>query len=221
MTALNLRKGTQKALILPDPFLKGETDSLSKAVQSTRNKGGSRLQLSWTFFQHWFWEYIFRPAHDIKKGPMPFRQSVFLISQTGDLRAHPPAIRTRDSLVVFSRLWTILQETSMSEPGFRFMEVMTLYRPAGIIVIFVVDSSFRTCPWPSNQITSGLGNHPAVWQVRPMPCFAWLLRKMEGTPPSAKKKHMYSPFQPVLTTGNCLLYLEFSTSFYIYLYGST
>ena len=102
---------------------------------------------------------------------MPFRQSVFLILQGGDYKDHPPEIRTLDSLIVFRALLTILQETSMSDPGFRLMEVMTLYRPAGIIVISVVGSSFRTCPWPSSQITSGLGNHPAAWQVRPMPCF--------------------------------------------------
>jgi len=79
----------------------------------------------------------------------------------------------------------------MSDPGIRFMELRTLYRPEGIIITFVVDSSFLICPWPSNQITSGLGNHPSAWQVRTMPCFLGLLSKMEGTPPLAKKKKIF------------------------------
>lgn len=37
LTALHLKKGTQKVLILPGPFLKGETDSLGAVEGCTAN----------------------------------------------------------------------------------------------------------------------------------------------------------------------------------------
>lgn len=92
-------------------------------------------------------------------------------------QCHLPEIRTRDSHAVLRRSLTILQETSMSDPGSRVMELTTSKRPEEVCRLCVTTFSFRVCPLLSSQITSGCGNHPCDLQVRPMPWPTWPSRK--------------------------------------------
>lgn len=86
-----------------------------------------------------------------------------------DPGGHSPEIRTRDSHTALSRLLTTLQETSLSDPGSRFMELTTSKMPEEVLLVWVVTFSFRVCPLLFSQTTLGAGNHPCDLQERPMP----------------------------------------------------
>jgi len=86
-----------------------------------------------------------------------------------DSGGHSPEIRTRDSHMALSRLLTTLQETSLSDPGSRVIELTTSKTPEEVFMAWVVTFSFRVCPVLFSQTIWGSGNHPCDLQVRLMP----------------------------------------------------
>lgn len=98
-----------------------------------------------------------------------------------DPGGHSPEIRTWDSHIALSRLLTTLQETALSDPGSRIMELTTSKTPEDVFVVWVVTSSFRVCPLLFSQTTSVSANHPCDLQVRPMPWPTGPFRKTEDS----------------------------------------